>query len=90
MGASEDKDLPKFDSLDELTRFFDENDLGDHLGSMPEAEFEVDLRTRKHYVAVDDDVAERLNEISKNEHVPSGAIVNSWLREKLSDYSRKN
>lgn len=90
MGENENKKLPKFDSIEELTTFFDENDLGDYLESMPEVEFEVELGSRKHYVAVDDDVAQRLTEISKNEHVPSGAIVNSWLREKLSHYSRKS
>lgn len=90
MGENENKKLPKFGSLEELTNFFDENDLGDYLESMPGVEFEVELGQRKHYVAVDDDVAQRLSEVSKNEHVPSGAIVNSWLREKLSDYSRKS
>ncbi len=90
MGVSENKELPKFDSIEELTRFFDENDMGDYLGSMPEVGFEVEFGRRKHYVAVDDDVAERLSEISRSEHLPSGAIVNSWLREKLSDYSQKN
>lgn len=90
MGESKEKQLPKFDSLEELTDFFDENDLGEYLDAMPEAEFDVELEHRRHYVAVDDDVAERLTEISKTEHLPSGAIVNSWLREKLADYSRKN
>jgi len=90
MDENENKKLPKFGSIDELTNFFDENDLGEYLESMPEVDFEVELGSRKHYVAVDDDVAERLSEISKNEHVPSGAIVNSWLREKLSNYREKN
>ena len=37
------KKLPKFDSLDELTEFFDENDMGDYLEDMPEVNFEVNL-----------------------------------------------
>jgi hypothetical protein len=90
MEGNENKKLPKFDSVSELTEFFDTNDLGDYLESLPEVEFEVELGRSKHYVAVDDDVAAGLSEISKNEHIPSGAIVNTWLREKLSDYSRKN
>lgn len=89
MVENEPKKLPKFDSLEKLTEFFDENDLGDYLDAMPEVEFDVALGSRKHYVAVDEDVAQRLSEISKDEHIPSGAIVNSWLREKLSDYTTK-
>lgn len=90
MGENSEKKLPKFDSVEALTGFFEENDLGDYLDSMPEVEFDVELRHRKHFFAVDEDVAEQLSEISKNEHVSSGAIVNSWLREKISDYTRKD
>ena len=83
------KKLSECKSLEALTDFFDDNDMGDYLEAMPEVEFEVDLKRRKHYVAVDEEVADRLTEISKQEHVSSGAIVNSWLREKISDYSHK-
>ena len=90
MAENENKSLPRFGSLNELTNFFEENDLAEYLDAMPEVEFEVELGPSKHFVAVDEDVAARLSEISRNEHIPSGAIVNTWLREKLSDYSRKN
>lgn len=90
MSENSVKKLQKFDSVENLTEFFDDNDMGEYLESMPEVEFDVELRHRKHFVAVDEDVAERLSEISKNEHVSSGTIVNSWLREKLSDYTHKS
>ena len=41
---SERKTLPKFDSIDDLVEFFDENDMGDYLENLPEAEFEVNLQ----------------------------------------------
>ena len=89
MAENNEKKLPKFESLDNLTDFFDENDMGDYLDGMPEVQFDVQLKQKKHFVAVDEEIAEKLSEISKAEHVPSGSIVNSWLREKLSDYSHK-
>ncbi len=89
MGENSEKKIPKFDSVKELTEFFEENDLGDYIDALPEAEFDVALRRRQHFFAVDQDVAERLSEISKNEHMSSGLILNSWLREKLSDYAHK-
>lgn len=89
MAENNKKELPKFDSLDALTEFFDENDMGDFVESMPEVHFDVNLGRRMHFVAVDEEIAEKLSEISKREHTPSGAIVNSWLREKISDYSHK-
>jgi len=75
--------------IDTLINWFDENDMGDYLEGKPEFEFDVSINRRVHFVAVDKEIADRLLEISKTEHVPSGAIVNLWLREKISDYLHK-
>jgi hypothetical protein len=79
------KKLPSFGSTEELKDFFDNNDMADFADDMPEVKFEVDLKRRSYYVEVESDVAEQINEISKLEHISSGMIVNSWLREKLSN-----
>lgn len=84
---SENKKLPKFDSIDKLTEFFDENDLGDYLDSMPETEFDVNLQKRSYFVEVDIELLGKLSEISKLEHKSSEKIVNSWIREKISAYA---
>jgi hypothetical protein len=89
MTENNSKQLPKFESLDALTDFFDENDLGEFLEQMPEANFEVNLKRRKYFVAIDEELSEKLSEISKLEHLPSETIVNSWLWEKISSYSEK-
>ena len=89
MAENNQKQLPKFDSLEALTDFFDENDLGEYIEQLPEADFEVNLKSRKYYVAIDEEISEKLSEISKHEHLPSEKIVNSWLREKISSYSEK-
>lgn len=86
---SENKTLPKFESLDALTDFFDNNDMGEYSDDLPEVAFDVKIKGRRHYVAVDEEVADQISEISRQEHVPSGAIVNSWLREKIADHSQK-
>ena len=87
--SENNRKLPKFESLDALTDFFDNNDVGDYLESMPEVAFDVEIKGRRHFVAVDEEIADKISEISRQEQVPSGAIVNSWLREKISDYSHK-
>ncbi len=89
MAENNQKQLPKFDSLEKLTEFFDENDMGDYLEKMPEAQFEVDLKRRSYFVAVDEELVGKLSEISKREHQPSEKIVNSWIREKISSYPEK-
>ena len=89
MAENNSKQLPKFESLDALTDFFDQNDMSEFLEQMPEANFEVNLKSRKYFVAIDQELSEKLSEISKQEHLPSETIVNSWLREKISSYSEK-
>ncbi len=89
MAENNQKQLPKFDSLEKLTEFFDENDMGDYAEKMPEAHFELNLNRRMYFVAVDEELLGKLSEISKQEHLPSETIVNSWLREKISSYSEK-
>ena len=81
--------MPKFDTTDDLAAHFDENDFGDYLENMPEAEFEVSLEKRTYFVALDEDLSRKLSEIARREHLSSGQIVNSWIREKITDYSEK-
>jgi len=83
MDENNSKPLPHFSSLDELVEFFENNDLGDYLDSMPEVEFAVNIKRKRHLVALDEDVAIKLVEIAKAQHIPSETLVNSWLREKV-------
>lgn len=89
MTENNQKQLPKFDSPEKLSEFFDENDLGEYLEDMPEETFEVNINRRMYFVAVDEELSRKLSEISKLEHLPSETIVNSWLREKISSYLEK-
>lgn len=89
MAENNKKRLPKFDSLDALTAFFDENDMGEYVEQTPEANFEVNLKRRMYFVAVDEEIVGKLSEISRREHQSSETIVNSWLREKISNYPNK-
>ncbi len=42
-----DNAFPHFSSIDELVAYVDAHDVGDELDAMPEAHFDVELRTRK-------------------------------------------
>lgn len=72
-----------------MVEFFDTHDMGEYLDEMPEALFDVNIQRRTHLVAIDEELAGRLSEIARREHVPAEALVNSWLKEKLSGYSEK-
>ena len=88
MATSKSKPLPKFGSLDELVAFFDTHDMGEYWNQLPLAKFDVNVKTRKHLVAIDKEIIPKLNKIAKSKKVPSEKLINTWLREKLATAKR--
>ncbi len=85
MADNESEGMPKFGSLDELVSFFDTHDMGEYWDSLPEAEFDVDIRRRTHIFSLDEDLVDRLTAVSRARHVPSERLINVWLWEKLGE-----
>jgi hypothetical protein len=88
MARNKSKTLPKFESLDELVKFFDANDMGDYWEQLPEAHFDINIKTRKHLVAIDEEIVPKLDEVAKSRKVSSEKLINNWLREKLEASKR--
>ena len=76
--------MPKFASVEELADYFDTHDMSDHWEAFPEVQFEINLKTKKYLVAVDEDVMKRLADIARAQQVSAETLVNSWLREKAA------
>jgi CopG antitoxin of type II toxin-antitoxin system len=83
MAKSKAKSLPYFDSLDNLVEFFETRDIGEYWEQMPEAQFDVNLKRRKHLVAIDEETSAQLTEIARSKKVSSEELINSWLKEKI-------
>lgn len=88
MAENNSEQLPSFASLDELVEFFDTHDMGEY-EDLPEAHLGVNLQRRTHLIAIDEEINSRLTEIAEQEQMPAESLVNSWLREKISNYSDK-
>jgi hypothetical protein len=86
MQKSRSKKLPRFKSLDELVEFFDTHDMGEYWKEMPEAHFDVDIKKKAHFIAIDNEIANRLTQIAHVKKTSSQRLVNSWLREKILAY----
>ena len=54
MAKSKGKTLPVMNSLSELVDFFETHDMGEYWEQMPEANFEVNIKRRKHLVALEE------------------------------------
>ncbi len=76
--------LPHFTSITELVAYFDTHDFGDHLENMPEVNFDVDIQQQKHLFTLDEDLAEQLAQIASNQSIPSEVLINTWLRERIT------
>ena len=84
---AESSKLPNFDSLQELTNFFDDNDMGDYWESMPEANFDVAIKKKTHLIILEEALENRLAKVAKDKNVSSEALIKVWIEEKLSHAS---
>lgn len=80
---SENK-LPEFESVEELTKFFDDNDMGEYFDEMPEVHFDVDIQRRSFLVPIDKHLMKRLAVLAKSQQTSTGQLVNTWLEEKIA------
>lgn len=87
MAKSKAKTLPELNSTDELVEFFETNDMGDYWEQMPEADFEIKIKRKKHLIALEEDVVSQVTRIAKAKKVSSEALINAWLKEKLLNAS---
>ncbi len=81
MEKNRKKTLPRSKSVKELVDFFETHDMGDYWEQMPEAHFDVNIKKRKHLVALEEDVVDKLAEIAKTKKISSQALINTWLKD---------
>jgi len=82
------RSLPPWRSLDELVDYFDTHDMGEHLDKMPNVDLEVDIKRRRHLVAIDDDVLAQVSEVADKKGLSTGGLINIWLRERIRQSRR--
>ena len=80
--------IPK--SLAELVEFFDTHDMGEYLDKMPEAQFNVRIKKRKHLIAIDPKLADKLTKVARSRKVSTERLVGAWLNEKLKEYAQQS
>lgn len=83
MEKNKSKTLPRSKSVKELVDFFETHDMGDYLDQMPEVHFDVNIRRRRHLVALEEDIVDKLTQIAKLKKVSSESLINTWLKDKI-------
>ena len=51
--------------------------MGDYWEQMPEADFEIKIKRRKHLIALEEDVVTKVTQIAKAKKVSSEALINT-------------
>lgn len=87
VAKSKSKTLPKFESLDKLVEFLETHDTSEYWNQMPEVHFDIDIKTRTHLAALDEDLANEVTEVAKSKKTTSEALINSWIKDGLSKAS---
>jgi hypothetical protein len=76
-------DLSVTKSIDGLVEFFDTHDMGEYWDHLPEVDFEINIKKRRHLVAIDEEIIPELTKIAKSKKVRSEKLINALLREKI-------
>jgi len=70
-------------SLAEMAEFWDTHDATDFDAQTHEVPMEFDLRTRRHYLAIDPEILTRLRVAATARGLSAESLANLWLQERL-------
>lgn len=71
-------------SLAEMADFWDTHDATEYEERTYEVDLEFELRTRRHYIAIDPDVLTRLREQALRRGISLESLANLWLQERAA------
>ena len=73
--------ISKSRTLEEMAEFWDTHDAADFDDQTHEVEISFDLRSRRHYIAIDPDLLVRLRALARARGLSTESLVNLWLQE---------
>jgi hypothetical protein len=83
MARSKAHEIPLPKKLDDLVEFFETHDMGEYWDQMPKANFEINIKKRKHLVGIDDEIVDQITTIAKAKKTSSESLINTWLKERI-------
>jgi len=82
----DDKQIPSFNSYEEMTEFWDTHSLADYWDQTEPAAFEVAPEARRRYlVALDREVLARVQRLARTRGVSIESLVNLLLEQRLRE-----
>ncbi len=83
--AAPSKDVPSesFNTLEELSDFWDTHSSADYEEAMEPVEVEIDLASSKVYCPVVKDLLQQVRRQARRQGVSTETLINLWLQEKV-------
>jgi hypothetical protein len=82
--------LPEnFNSLEEFWGFWDTHSTADYEDLMEDVDLQISLDSNKIYYAIAKDLAALLRTQARRQGVSAQTLINLWLREKVTEASKK-
>lgn len=75
--------LSKGSSYTEIGQYWDEHDLGEVWDRTEPADFEVDLKSVKHYYPVERALSDKVSQMAREQGVSPETLINLWIQEKV-------
>lgn len=73
----------------EIGEFWDTHDLTDYWDKTRPAEFDVDIQSEVTYYAIDRELSEGIQKLSKRRGISPEMLLNLWVQEKLKESPTK-
>ena len=82
----DDKQIPPFNSYEEMAEFWDTHSLADYADQTESADFEIAPEARRRYlVAIDREVLARVQRLARLRGMSSESLVNLLLEQRLQE-----
>jgi len=70
-------------TIEEMADFWDQHDATEFHDQTYEVAMKFDLRSRRHYIAIDPDLLDNLRAIANARGLNAESLANLWLQERL-------
>jgi hypothetical protein len=75
--------ISKATSYQEIGDYWDEHDISEIWDQSEPVEFEIDIQSEGHYVALEPRLAADIRQLAQQRGITAQTLVNLWLREKF-------
>jgi hypothetical protein len=71
-------------SYEEMGEYWDTHGLGEIWDETKPVEFEIEIKSERHYYPIERDLSKKLHQIAEAQGVSSETLINLWVQEKVA------